>query len=358
MKLFTYLIPPGFILLSLLLWLTGCSNQANTSITQVFYVFGTEVQVQIVDTPKPQADKAIQAVEQRFHRFHQAWHAWEKGGILTKINDAIAAGHPIEVADSVKQFILKSQQLAAESDYLFDPGIGGLVALWGFHSEDWQGPPPSEKAIQAWRKSRPSIADVYFEGSKLYSRNPKLRLDFGGNAKGLALDIAIDTLQKAGIENAIVNIGGDMRIIGSKNPHNHQAWRIGLQDPQAPETVLASLEIEGDESIVTSGNYQRYFVWNGRRYSHILNPNTGYPADHFLSVTVVHPDATTADAAATALMVAGPADWERTARQMGISQAFMVDEHRRFYSTPAMRARLQLTAKPVVSPNTETKETK
>lgn len=331
-----------FTIAVLTFWgLTACSPPPQT-VQEVFYVFGTEVRVEIVDAPQAKAEHAIQGIEATFQQFNQDWHAWEKGGILGNINDAIAAREPITLADSVKHFILKSQTLAAESDYLFDPGIGQLIELWGFHSEDWHGPPPSEETLQAWLKSRPSIRDIYFKDNALYSRNPNVRLDFGGNAKGLALDLAIESLLHAGIQNAIVNIGGDMRIIGSKNPENHQAWRIGIQDPDHPNTALASLQINGDESIVTSGTYQRYFTWKGKRYSHIINPNTGYPADHFISVTVVHPDATTADAAATALMIAGPSGWEKIARQMGINEAFMVDENRQTYATPTMKKRLHL----------------
>ncbi len=322
-------------------WLTACAPAPQT-VQEVFYVFGTEVRVEIVDAPQTKAERAIQGIEATFQQFNQDWHAWEKGGILGNINQAIATEQPITIADSVKRFILKSQTLAAESDYLFDPGIGQLIELWGFHSEDWHGPPPSKAAIQAWLKSRPSIRDIYFKGNTLYSRNPNVRLDFGGNAKGLALDLAINSLLAAGIQNAIVNIGGDMRIIGSKNPKSHQAWRIGIQDPDHPNTALARLQINGDESIVTSGTYQRYFEWKGKRYSHIINPNTGYPADHFISVTVIHPDATTADAAATALMIAGPSGWKKIARQMGITEAFMVDKNRQTYATPTIKKRLHL----------------
>lgn len=309
-------------------------------------MFGTQVNIEIVDTPKTQAQLAITDIEKRFQQFNRDWHAWEKGGILSKINRAIAQQTPIEIPSSVKQFIVKSQNLAAQSNYLFDPGIGQLIALWGFHSEDWQGPPPSEAEIKAWLKERPSISDITFNNNQLISHNPKVQLDFGGNAKGLALDIAIETLQQSGIRNAIVNIGGDMRIIGDKRPiHDQrtqaqQAWRIGIQSPLNPNKPIAWLAVSGDESIVTSGSYQRFFEWQGKRYSHIINPNTGTPADAFLSVTVIHSDATTADAAATALMIAGPNNWQLIAEKMGITQAVLIDQSNQLQMTPAMKNRL------------------
>lgn len=316
----------------MLLILSGCSPKTDATKAELL-VFGTLVQITIYSSDEQTAQKAIQAVEQRFQTFHHEWHAWEKGGIVSKINQSIANAQPIEVADSVKAFILKSQQLAEQSNYLFDPGIGQLIDLWGFHSEQWSGPPPASDKITHWLAVRPSIADLYFKDNQLYSRNPAVKLDFGGNAKGLALDIAIQQLHQAGIQNAIVNIGGDMRVIGSKNG---QAWSIGIQNPEHPQQAIAEIDLRGDMSIVTSGTYQRFFEWNGKRYSHILNPNSGYPADSLASVTVMHPDATTADAAATALLIAGPEHWKELAQKMGIDAVLVIDHNGHIEQTKAM----------------------
>jgi len=330
-----------FIGLILLFLNSGCSQKtAENEVEQTFYVFGTAVNIQIYGANRSTSQTAIQAIEADFHEFNKEWHAWEKGGLVSKINQAIAQQQSIDIPQTVKQFIVKSQQLSQQSDYLFDPAIGKLVSLWGFHSEDWQGPPPNPKIVKEWLNHRPSIADIQFNGNQLRSTNAKVQLDFGGNAKGLALDRAIETLKTSGIENAIVNIGGDMRLIGQKN---RKPWRIGIQSPFSPEQPIGYVALQGDQSIVTSGAYQRYFEWEGKRYSHILNPNTGYPADNFVSVTVIHSDATTADTAATALMVAGPQLWQKIAKQMGITQAFMIDAQGQFYQTPAMAEKIVFT---------------
>jgi len=332
----------SIVFISFLFILSGCDRQKPNQTKETFYVFGTAVNIDIFATDPKLAKQAIQRIEADFHQFSVEWHAWEKGGIIGKINDAIAAEKSIQVPNSVKNFILKSQTLAQQSDNLFDPGIGQLINLWGFHSEDWQGPPPSKLQINDWLSNRPSIQDIYFKGNLLHSRNKAVWLDFGGNAKGLALDMAIDSLRDSDIENAIVNIGGDMRVIGKRSPNKNLAWQIGIQDPFNPNKALALLTVEGDESIVTSGSYQRFFEWEGKRYNHIINPNTGYPTDHFISVTVIHSDATTADSAATALMIAGEEKWQKIAKQMGITQAFMVNAKGKQFSTPAMQKRLQL----------------
>ena len=319
--------------------LSGCGQDKLPATKGSLIVFGTYVEIIVYDKDTQSATKAIAQVEDTFKVMHKEWHAWEKGGIVSKIDQAIKKQEPIEVAKSVKDFIVKSQQLSQESQGLFDPGIGSLIGLWGFHSEEWKGPPPSSQKIQAWLQSRPSIADISFKGNVLTSSNKDVRLDFGGNAKGLAIDIALATLEKAGVKNALVSIGGDMKVIGNKN---HQPWSIGIEDPKNPQAAIAQISLNSGESIVTSGTYQRYFDWKGQRYSHILDPNTGYPAESFSSVTVIHPDAITADSAATALLIAGPKKWQSIAKSMGVTQVFCIDQAGKMYQTPTMAKRIKL----------------
>ena len=326
-------------LLSTSLLFTGCQSQEPEPTKASIVVFGTVVEIVVYENNTQNVQQAIAKVDETFQIMHKEWHAWEKGGIVSKINQAIATNTPIEVPQSVKDFIVKSQQLSQQSNGLFDPAIGSLVGLWGFHSEHWQGPPPSKKAISDWLEQKPSIADISFKGNTLISSNPKVQLDFGGNAKGLAIDMALNTLHDSGIDNALVSIGGDMKVMGSKN---NQAWSIGIQNPQKPNSALAQIALNSGESIVTSGTYQRYFDWQGQRFSHILNPNTGYPAQSFSSVTVIHPDAITADSAATALLVAGPNDWLKVADAMGITQAFCIDQSGKIFQTKAMAKRIKL----------------
>lgn len=325
--------------LTLLISLTACQNHSFEPTKTTLFVFGTMVDIAVYDTEPQIAEQAISQVEQTFQTMHHEWHAWEKGGIVSKINQAIASKQSLEVPKSVKNFILKSQELSKQSQGLFDPGIGSLISLWGFHSEEWKGPPPTNQQIEHWLANKPSIADISFNKNQLSSQNPHVQMDFGGNAKGLAIDIALASLKKAGIKSALVSIGGDIKVMGSKN---NQAWSIGIQNPKNLNKALAQITLQDNESIVTSGNYQRFFEWQGKRYSHILDPNTGYPANSFSSVTVIHNDATTADAAATALLIAGPERWEAVAKSMGITQAFLIDGKGTILQTKAMAKRVKL----------------
>jgi thiamine biosynthesis lipoprotein len=329
----------AFGLMLLLNSLSGCQNYIVQPTKASLVVFGTLVEIVIYDDNRQKAEKAISQVEQKFQHMHDEWHAWEKGGIVSKINQAISNNQAIVVPKSVQDFIIKSQTLTQQSQGLFDPGIGSLIALWGFHSKEWQGPPPSEAKIANWLQSKPSILDISIQNNQLISSNKNVQLDFGGNAKGLAIDIALETIKNAGIKNALVSIGGDMKAMGLKNG---QAWSIGIQSPENPAKALAQVFLNGNESIVTSGIYQRYFDWQGKRYSHILNPTTGYPANSFSSVTVIHKDATTADAAATAILIAGPKRWLEVAKSMNISQVICIDHNGKILQTKAMAKRIKL----------------
>jgi len=314
---------------------TACDTRKQYEHKQTFFVFGTSVNIQIQGISEKKALLAIQTIEQDFHQLNKEWHAWDKGGIVSQINKAIANNENIIVNDEVKRFIQTSQQLAKQSNYLFDPAIGKLIALWSFHSEDWQGPPPTKKQLEKWRKDRPSIKNISFVGNSLSSTNNQVQLDFGANAKGLALKKAIKHLKNVGIKNAIVNIGGDMSAIGQNITENgtKKPWQIGIQSPTNPNKIIAIAKLPSNLSIVTSGTYQRYFEWQGKRYSHLINPNTAKPADSLASVTVIHADPTLADAAATAILIAGKNNSEKIAKQMGITELLIINQQGKMINT-------------------------
>jgi thiamine biosynthesis lipoprotein len=165
--------------------------------------------------------------------------------------------------------------------------------------------------------------------------NPAVQLDFGGVAKGYAIDIACDLLRDMGIENSIVNAGGDLKTLGA---HGERAWRIAIRSPGGG--VVGSLEAGRDEAIFTSGNYERFRQDNQTRYPHILDPRNGWPVRELASVTVVTREGLLADAAATALIVAGLEDWSSVARALDLDQVLMVDESGTVWVTEKMRARM------------------
>lgn len=322
-----------------LLLLQAC--QAPTPpVQQTFYVFGTEVTIHIYDTELKQAQAAIHAIEQEFLAMHQAWHAWEPHGWVYQINQAINQQHPIEIPQDIANFIQQSQQLSAKTNYLFDPGIGSLIALWGFHKRDWRGPPPDQALRKAWLKQRPSIGDLQLIDRQLISQNPDVRLDFGGNLKGLAVQRAWSILKAHEIPRALINLGGDLGSY-TADASDTTPWTIKIRDPQHPEQALVDLDLPPNLALFTSGTYQRYFDWQGKRFSHILNPNTAEPAQSFASVTIWHPDPIIADTLATAILIAGPEQWQSLVNEFELTHYLFVDQQNQQIISPAIAAVLR-----------------
>ncbi|MET0088262.1 MAG: FAD:protein FMN transferase [Sedimenticola sp.] len=321
-----------------LLILAGCDSRPQVTGTR-FLAFGTLVDLTIAGVSEERSEQAADILEQDFQQMHHAWHAWDPGP-LGRINRLISEGERRFTAPpSVIPLIELGTRLSVQSDHLFNPAIGNLVDAWGFHSNDPEGHrPPDQQVIDDLLKQAPRMTDLQLNGIELLSSNPAVKLDFGAFGKGYGIDLAIEHLRELGIHNAIINAGGDLRAIGSKNG---QPWRIGIRHPSG-EGVLATLDIEGDESVFTSGDYERNFEWQGQRYHHIIDTRTGYPARGTRSVTVIHKNAATADAAATALFIAGPERWHEIALRMGVSHVLLVDDSGNLHMNPAMQKRLQL----------------
>ena len=188
------------------------------------------------------------------------------------------------------------------------------------------------------------MTDLVIEGDQLHSRNPLVKLDFGAYGKGYGIAQAMQRLKQLGVHDAILNAGGDLSAMGR---HLDRPWRVAIRHPRR-EGALASLELHGEESVFTSGDYERAFTYQGKHYHHIIDPRTGRPAQGTESVTVIDADPTRADAAATALFVAGPAEWYATARTMHLRYVLLVDARGTLHMNPAMAERIQLLETPAV----------
>lgn len=328
---------PRLSVLLLMLSLLGACQRPVAEYRETQYLFGTLVEFTIRGVDPAQAEIAVAAVGADFQRMHTDWHAW-KPGELSQLNQQLPDGEFHPVSPFLLPLIEQSNVLARQSDNLFNPAIGQLVKLWGFHSDTLpNGPPPPRDVIRALVEKQPRMADILIDDNQARSRNPAVSLDFGGFAKGVALDIAMQRLRSMGIQNAIINAGGDLNAIGS---HGARPWKVGVRHPQG-EGVLAAVELADGEAIYTSGNYERYREHAGVSYSHIIDPRTGMPVSHVASVTVIDNVGARADAAATALSVAGPDDWYRIARQMRLRYVMLVDEQGRVYMNPAMAERIR-----------------
>ncbi len=320
-------------ILCLLLLLAACGAGQPPARQARLYVFGTLVDIRAADADPAAFADAVADIARDFQRMHREWHAWAGDGELVRLNRALAAGRPFVASDFLLPLLRRGQRYQRLSEGLFNPAIGRLLALWGFQQDEPPaGPPPAADAIRALLAARPGMDDLVIDGHTVRSRNRAVQLDLGGYAKGYALHFALRRLQRAGIGAALVNAGGDLCLSG--HPPG-RPWRIGIRRPQGPG-ALAALRLDGPDCVLTSGTYERYRSYRGRRYAHILDPRSGRPVHHLVSVTVVHPDGALADAAATALTVAGPRRWPQIARRMGVRRVLVVDEAGRVQLTPAM----------------------
>lgn len=321
--------------------LSACSEK-DTVYTGHFHAFGGLVDVTIVSVPVEKAQDAVNALEKDFAFMEENWNPGP-GAPLARVNDLLAKGERFAAPPCILPLIERGQELSERSEGLLNPAIGGLFDLWGFYDHDAQAfRPPEPEAIADRIVNSPALNDVTVDDFFISSSNPAVRLDFSGFMKGYALDQAARHLQELGIENAMINVGGDLHVTGSRAGH---PWHVAVRRPNGTG-VLATMDIRGDESVFTVGAFEEYRTWRGTHYHHILDPRSGWPADESRSVTVIHPDATLAHAAATALFIAGPDDWPRIAARMGVDQVVMTDAQGVLHISPKAEARLRFLQKP------------
>jgi thiamine biosynthesis lipoprotein len=222
------------------------------------------------------------------------------GSELTAIN-ALAGKEPVSVSADTFTNISLALEVGRLSSGAFDLTVAPLLELWGFGTGNAVVPSEQELAkvlpLVDYRKVR--LTD---EGTQVFLENEGMKLDLGGIAKGFVVDRAVEVLRAAGVSSGTVDAGGDIRVIGSKP--DGSPWRIGIRHPRERRELVAIVELR-DKAIVTSGDYERFFNVGEQRYHHLLVPQTGMPARGVTSVTIVAPDAFTADAYSTAVFVMG-----------------------------------------------------
>ncbi|GLS24349.1 FAD:protein FMN transferase [Marinibactrum halimedae] len=241
---------------------------------------------------KSVADKVIEEIR----RFEKKYSRYQPDSVVTKINES--AGKQAITVDVETAALLNYANVTwAESDGLFDITSGCLRRIWNF----------KEKIIPSQEIIEQTLANIGWEhiqwsGSELYLPIVGMELDFGGFGKEYAADIAGSLCRKAGIEHGLIDLGGDLVAIG---PHpDGSAWKVGIRNPNQPGQAATIVELY-QGGLATSGDYERGFSLNGRYYSHILNPKTGWPVEGFASVTVIADQALIAGTATTVAMLKG-----------------------------------------------------
>jgi len=318
--------------------LTACGQkQPITESKQSILAFGTFVEITLINVSAQDKKLVLDKIEQYLDYFNFAFHPF-KPGPTGRINQLLEVGGEFTANPSMLPIINLSREFSRQSQGLFNPAIGHLMDVWGYHNETPpEGPPPSAADIKKWLDKKPGMDSLTIRGVRINNTNPAVKLDFGAIAKGYALDVMIQHVRDMGVMNAIINTGGDLKVLGQ---HGDRPWKIGIRQPRS-NGVIASIDARDGEAIVTSGDYERFYEYKGKRYHHIIDPRTGYPADQAQSVTVIHTDGATADAASTALFVAGPEKWLDIARAMNVEQAMLIDKDGNVFLTRGMEQRIR-----------------
>lgn len=318
--------------------LAACGDRATDLFQRRVYTFGSWVDLSFFGVAPAKAERVAARLEAELSFMNQAWHAW-KPSVVEDVNARLRAGTPFPAPEAVLPLITQCKTLYRQSDGLFNPAMGRLIRRWGFHSDkSWEDrEPPSPAEIAALLAHEPTMDDVELDGTTLVGHNDQISLDFGGFAKGYGLNQLAAILRQEGVPNALVSATSSIVALGR---HGDRPWRVAIRHPRQEGAVLAWLELGDGESVSTSGDYERYFIHQGRRYHHIIDPRTGYPATGAQAVTALYREGVVPDAGSTALMVAGPTGFARISRQLGLDAALMVDAEGRLLITEALRPRL------------------
>lgn len=326
--------------LASLSWLNSCGREP--LVQSQSYVFGTLVDISIYGESESRAHELINHVLQDFQGLHNRLHAWQPGSELYTLNEAFARGQqPVHISGELTTIIQEATRLSVQSHGAFNPAIGHLIGAWGFQRDEFSPLTVEPTQIQKLLSATPQMTDIVLAQDSAYSKNPAVKLDLGGYAKGYALDMAASYLRKQGVKNALVNIGGNIIAIGQ---HGNKPWRVGIQHPRKAGPI-ASLDLPDGWAIGTSGDYQRYFELNGQRYCHIINPATGYPIQGMQAVTIlVAPGehaGTLSDVASKPIFIAPESERGKAANMMGIQHVLAINAAGKLFVSPAMQKRLQ-----------------
>jgi thiamine biosynthesis lipoprotein len=238
-----------------------------------------------------------------FERIESLLSVFRPGSDVSRINRA-TAGTEVTVAPETALVIRGALDAAGRSGGAFDPTVGPLMAAWGFRGGKPPEAPPSDEALSDAR-SRVGWTNLLLRGSGVQWTRDGMALDLGGIAKGFAVDAGWERLYASGGRHYLVDLGGNLRCAGSAAP-DRQGWRVGVRNPFDTSRTLGLLVLTNGEAVATSGNYERFVAIGGRRYSHVMDPRTGRPAEGTAGVTVLAPSAFLSDALSTTLFVLGP----------------------------------------------------
>lgn len=297
-----------------LLWLAVVISGFSQDSTETYEVYvsknliGTLIEAKIVTKDINASKKILYYAFKEIERIDSLL-AWQiPTSEISKINSS-AGKSPVKVSYETYSILERSLSYSKSSDGIFDVTVGPLTQLWGFNGDEESVAVPDKKAIDSCLKLvgyKELILN--YNDTTAFLKRAGMSIDLGGIGKGYAIDRASDILKKNGLTSFLFNAGGDVLVSGYKA--EDQNWTVGIKDPRKEDKLLGSVEFT-NKSIATSGDYERFFEIDGRRYHHIIDPSTGFPASNSISVSIIAESAERADALATTVFITqGKTGWQ------------------------------------------------
>jgi thiamine biosynthesis lipoprotein len=262
-------------------------------------LMGTSVSVELWHDDAAVGERLVAEVIAEFRRIDAAMSTYRDSSEISRVN-AEAANAPVRISAELYGLIDASLEISRRSNGAFDVSYESIGHLYDFRARQRPG---SEQIALALPAVDFSAIELDAQRSTIAFARPGMRINLGGIAKGYAVERAAELLRVQGVEHAVLNAGGDTRVLGDRRG---QPWIVGIRHPrEEADTVMLTRMPLIDEAISTSGDYERFFEVNGERIHHIIDPGTGRPTDELMSVTVIGPDAVLTDALSTTVFVLG-----------------------------------------------------
>jgi len=344
--------PAGLLPLAsaLALTLTGCSERPATTdalaspalVERVAPTMGSQLSLTVWTADRAAAEHAFDRIVAEFERLDRMFSVWFESSDVSRIN-AAAGDHAVPIAPETLEVLQAAQRISEWTHGKFDVTFGALSGLWRFdHDQDNKIPDPAAIARQ--------LPLVGYEGLQIdpsartaFLVKPGARVHLGGVGKGYAVDRAAAIFRSSGLHDFMIQSGGDLYVAGMRG---NRPWRVAIRDPRGPaDRIIASLDLtEGTFS--TSGDYERFFMHEGKRYHHLLDPDRGEPARGTRSVTIVAPSAMLADGLSTGVFILGPAEGLALVERLPGVDAVIVTAENRVLVSSELQGRLTLVTEP------------
>ena len=292
-----------------------------------FSVFGQVWTLTFFDTPPERINQAIRAAEGIVEPLYRRLHPW-KDSELTRLNRRLAQQGEARASEAILALVGAARPLFEASHGRFDPSIGGLVELWGFHGDGGRQPrtaAPAEAELETWLADAPSLDDVHVDGDRIEVSNRRVQFDFNALAEGFAAHRVLAAVAALGVTDCLLDTGGDLYTLGRPGDRD---WQLGIRNPLDTDP-LGGVALAGRRALCSSGNYERQVRYRDESFGHILDPLTARPARSNAGTTVLGRDPVVADGAATALMLLQPDEAKRFARELGLDGILLVTENGR-----------------------------